>query len=129
LEELQGNLQIVDPYCGIRTLDILRDIGNKEVKFLTRIEYLNEKERERFLRELKDFKTEYPTVKFRNYPDTDIHDRYVISANQLVVLGHSLKDFGSKESFAIVLNRETSKNIVEALIEIFNRRWKQAIEL
>jgi hypothetical protein len=39
------------------------------------------------------------------------------------------KDFGSKESFAIVLNRETSKNIVEALIEVFNRRWKQAIEL
>jgi hypothetical protein len=129
LEGLQGKLQIVDPYCGVRTLDVLRDLKNKTIKFLTRVEYLNEKERDRFLRELQDFKAEYPMIEFRNYPNTDIHDRYVISENALVILGHSLKDLGNKESFAIVLNTESSKNVVEALIEIFNRRWKQAIRL
>jgi hypothetical protein len=129
LEGLQGKLQIVDPYCGVRTLDILRDVKNKTIEFLTRVEHLNEKERGRFLRELQDFKTEYPMIEFRNYPNTDIHDRYVISENSLVILGHSLKDLGSKESFAIVLNAESSKNVVEALIEIFNRRWKQAVRL
>ena len=129
LENLPGNLQIVDPYCGIRTLDILRDLKNKTIQFLTRIEHLNEKEKERFLRELQDFKAEYPKVEFRSYPNTDLHDRYIISENALVILGHSLKDLGSKESFAIVLEKNSNRNIVDALIEIFNRRWKQAIRL
>ena len=127
LEGLQGKkLQIVDPYCGVRTLDILKDIKNKTIEFLTRVENLDEKQRGTFLRELQEFKTEYPMIEFRNYPNTDIHDRYVISENALAILGHSLKDLGSKESFAIVLKAESSKNIAEALIEIFNRRWKQA---
>lgn len=129
LEDLKGKLKIVDPYCGERTLDILRDVKNKTIEFLTRVENLSEKEKNRFLRELQDFKSECPTVEFRNYPHTDIHDRYVISENSLVILGHSLKDLGSKESFVIVLNKESSKNIVEALIENFNRRWKQASAL
>lgn len=128
LEGLQGKLQIVDPYSSERTLDILKDIKNK-IEFLTRVENLNKKERDRFLREVQDFKTEYPLIEFRNYPNTDIHDRYVISENSLVILGHSLKDLGSKESFAIVLNKESSKNVAEALIENFNRRWKQAARL
>ena len=129
LEELKGKLKIVDPYCGERTLDILKDAKNKTIEFLTRVEKINEKERNRFLRELQDFKSEYPTIEFRNYLNADIHDRYIISENSLVILGHSLKDLGSKESFVIVLNKETSRNILEALIENFNRRWKQATEL
>jgi hypothetical protein len=129
LEGLQGKLQIVDPYCGERTLDILKDINDKTIEFLTRVDNLKEKERDRFLRELQDFKPECPTIEFRNYPNTDIHDRYIISENSLVVLGHSFKDLGSKESFAIVLDKNCSKNIVEALGENFNRRWKQATAL
>jgi hypothetical protein len=129
LEELRGKLQIVDPYCGERTLDILRDVRNKNIEFMTRVENINEKERTKFLRDLQDFKSEYKMIEFRNYPNTDIHDRYVISENSLIILGHSLKDLGSKESFAIILNKETSKNTVEALIENFNRRWKQATPL
>lgn len=129
LEELKGKLQIVDPYCGERTLDILRDVKNKSIEFLTRVENISGKEGSGFLRDLRDFKSEYKTIEFRNYPNTDIHDRYVISEDSLVILGHSLKDLGSKESFAIILNKETSRNIVEALIENFNRRWKQATPL
>lgn len=128
LEGLQGKLQIVDPYCSERTLDILKDLKVK-VDFLTRIENLRDKERERFLRELQDFKSEFPTFEFRNYPNTDIHDRYIISENSLVILGHSIKDLGSKETFAIILDKNSNRNIVEALIENFNRRWKQASTL
>ena len=129
LEGLQGKLQIVDPYCGERTLDILKDIKGKTIEFLTRVDNLKEKERDRFLRELQDFKPECPTIEFRSYPNTDIHDRYVISENSLVILGNSFKDLGNKESFAIVLDKNSSRNIVEALSEIFNRRWKQATAL
>lgn len=37
-----------------------------------------------------------------------------------------MKDLGRKESFAIVLNKNTSKNIVDVLNENFNGRWKES---
>lgn len=129
LGSLKGELRIVDPYRSERTLDILRDIGNEHVKFLTRLDNIREKEKERFLRELQDFKSEKAKIEFRNYPNTDIHDRYIISSDSLVVLGHSIKDLGAKESFAITLNKDASKNIVEAVAENFDRRWKQSSTL
>ena len=128
-DSLKGELRIVDPYCSERTLDILKDIKNEHVKFLTRVDNLREKEKGRFSREIQDFKLEKPNVKFRNYPNTDIHDRYIISSDSLVVLGHSIKDLGSKESFAITLNKDMNKNIVEAVIESFDRRWKRSSTL
>lgn len=126
LHNLKGELRIIDPYCGERTLDILSNVKNRVVKFLTRVENLREKDKNRFLRELKDFKSEHSKIEFKNYPHKDIHDRYIISSELLVILGHSIKDLGAKESFAIILDKDTNKNIVEALIENFNRRWKQS---
>lgn len=126
LDSLRGSLKIVDPYCNERTLDILKDIKDREVSVLTRVENLREKERDRFLREIEDFKSESKNIEFRSYPHTDIHDRYVISSEYLAILGHSIKDLGNKESFAILLDKNSSKNIVEALTEIFNRRWRQS---
>jgi len=126
LYNLKGELRIVDPYCGERTLDILGNVKNRVVKFITRVENLREKDKKRFLRELKDFKSEHSEIEFKNYPHKDIHDRYIISSELLVILGHSIKDLGAKESFAIVLNKDTNKNIVETLIENFDKRWKQS---
>ncbi len=125
IEVLKGELRIVDAYCGERTLDILNKVGNN-VKFLTRLENLREKERKGFLRELEDFKSEHPNIEFRSYPQPHIHDRFILSSEHFVLLGHSIKDLGGKESFAIVLSKSTSKDIFEALVEIFNRRWKKA---
>jgi len=126
LDTLDGKLKIVDPYCSERTLDILKDLREREVKVLTRLENLREKERSRFLREIEDFKSENKNIEFRSYPHKDIHDRYIISSESLAILGHSIKDLGSKESFAVILNKNTNKNIVEALNENFDRRWKQS---
>lgn len=122
---LKGHLKVVDPYPGVRTLDIMKEAADKPVSFLTRIENLKEDaDREAFLRELRDFTGEHANIEFRSYPHEDIHDRYVISAISLVLLGHSMKDLGGKESFAIVLNAEASRNISSALTEAFDRRWK-----
>lgn len=126
LDSLKGELKIVDPYCGERTLDILKDVKNRAIRFLTKVGNLRDKDRNRLLRELQDFRLERPNIEFRNYPHADIHDRYIISSNCLVILGHSIKNLGDKESFAIVLNKDASKDIVEALIENFDRRWKQS---
>lgn len=126
---LKGNIKILDPYCGERTLDVLKDQKHPNIKLLTKIDNLRGSNKSRFLRELQDFKSENPNMEFRDYPHTDIHDRYLISSNNLVILGHSIKDLGGKESFAIVLDRTTNKNIFEAMIENFNRRWKQSTAL
>lgn len=129
LDALNGDVSIVDPFCGLRALDVLASMKKSKIYFLTKIENLREPEKGRFLRELQDFKTEHTNIEFRNYPFTDLHDRYVISSDSLVVLGHSIKDLGSKESFAVLLSKKANKNIVDALIENFNRRWKQAANL
>jgi len=123
LSSLNGDLRIVDPYCGERTLDILDSMKGRRILFLTKIENLSEKERGKFLRELKDFKSEHTDFEFRNYPRSDIHDRYIISSDSLVIIGHSMKDLGSKESFAIVLNKPASKDIADALTQNFDKRW------
>ena len=126
LDNINGEMRIVDPYCGERTLDVLGNLKNRDIKFMTKVDNLRDKDKERLLRELKDFKLEKTNIEFRNYPHTDIHDRYIISDELLVILGHSIKDLGSKESFAIVFRKEANKNVVEALAENFNRRWKQS---
>jgi len=130
LDNLQGEVKIVDPYCSERTLDVLKDIKNNvSIKFLTRIENLREKEKKRFVRELKDFKTEKKNIKFKNYPRADIHDRYIISSKFLIILGHSIKDLGNKESFAVVLDKNTSRNIFGDLVGNFNRRWNDSTDV
>jgi len=129
LDNLVGELRIVDPYPGQRALDVLGDLKNKGVKFLTRVENLRQAERNRFSHDLQDFRSENPEVEFRNYPHADIHDRYIISSDVLVILGHSIKDLGAKESFAIVLNKNTNKNIVDALTANFHRRWEESTTL
>ena len=125
LNNLKGELKIVDPYCDIRSLDIVREAINPAVKFLARVDNLRDK-KARFLQQLPDFKKEYPQIEVRDYPHDDIHDRYIISSDGIFLLGHSIKDLGTKESFAISLNKSAFKNLFEALTESFDRRWKQS---
>jgi len=129
LATLGKKLRVVDPYCGERTLDILGTVKDGSVKFLTRLENLRDKDRQKFLRELRDFKSENPGFEFKSYPQSDLHDRYIIAPDSLVLLGHSLKDLGSKESFAVVLKRDTNRNVIEALTDSFDKRWAQSTAL
>jgi hypothetical protein len=126
LNVLEGELKIVDPYCNVRTLDLLKDIKDRPIKVMTRLENLNDKEQNRLMREIRDFKTENSNVELRDYPYKDLHDRYILSSEYLAILGHGIKDLGRKESFVILLNKKTSENIVGALNENFDRRWKQS---
>jgi len=123
---LRGELRVIDPYCGERTLDILKDVRNDPVKFLTRMDNLKDRDKNRLLREIKDFKSENMNIEFRDYPNKDIHDRYIISSQFLIILGQSIKDLGVKESFAICLSNEANKNIIETLNENFEKRWYQS---
>lgn len=127
LTSLKGELRIVDPYCSERTLTILDELKNIKIKFITRIDNLKKQnKKKKFLADVKDFIKENSNVEFRDYPHTDIHDRYIISNESLVLLGHSIKDLGGKESFAIIFNKNKNAEIVQSLVANFNRRWKQS---
>lgn len=128
LKELKGNIDIVDPYYSERTLYILKDIEgikNKKIRFLLRLDSIKDAhERKKFLNELADFKKEFPDIEFRNYSNRDIHDRYIISANYLVVVGQGIKDFGNKESFIILLSTTDFSTITQAISKNFEDKWK-----
>lgn len=129
LKKLKGEIKISDPYCGEKTLDIIKGICDRKVKILTTLKNLRKERREGFLRVFRDFKSEFPNVEIRDYPGDELHDRYIISNDSLCVIGHSLKDLGGRESFIIVLSREIGKDIRESVLEVFNRRWKRGSEV
>jgi hypothetical protein len=120
---LTGNLKIIDPYFGERALDVLESIKGRHIKAMTRLENLKDRDKSKLMRELADFKTENPDVEFRNYPGSDIHDRYIISEGEVTLIGHSMKDLGAKETFAVILDRESCREIYEALSDNFDNRW------
>lgn len=122
LDVCQGELKIVDPYIGIRTLDILRK-HTQEVKFLTRLSNLRTNEANNVIREIKDFCSEFTNFQFKDYPNIDLHDRYIISDNYLIISGYSFKDLGKKESFALFIERSGNIDIIKLIENGFSVKW------
>ena len=127
LSSLKGELNVVDQYGGQRTLDLLRFNDGRTVKLLTKLDTIrNNTEKSSFLREVKDFKSDFPKFEARDYPMNDLHDRYILSDDALVLLGGSMKDLGNKESFAIILRKNANKDIFDTVFEKFKTKWKTA---
>ncbi|MDG3546625.1 hypothetical protein [Methanobacterium formicicum] len=122
LSTLNGELKIVDPYCGKRTLDMLINTNKSKIKMLTNIKNLGRKQNG-FIREYRDFITEYPNVEIKDYQG-NIHDRYIISADSVVLIGYSLKDFGKKETFSVVLGN--NEDIKKQLTNNFDLKWNSS---
>lgn len=119
LTSLTGELRIVDPYCGKRTLDMLTNTNGHKIKMLTNLNTLRNK-KNTFIREYRDFVTEYSHIEIRDYQG-DIHDRYIISADSLVLIGYSIKDFGKKETFSVVLRN--NEDIKRQMAHNFDSKW------
>lgn len=127
LETIKGEVKFVDPYCGDRTLDLLKSIKNNPIKILTNTKNLRNNERQ-FLNDLSDFRIENSSMNFeiRNYISRDLHDRYIITPDCLILIGHSIKDLGKKESFAIKLDKNMNETVYNDLNDNFDTRWKHA---
>lgn len=123
--QLKGELKIVDPYCDKRTLDILENAGTNNVKFLTQLKNIHDGRKKRsFIREVRAFQSAYPNFEFKDYQNNDIHDRYIISDDSIVIVGYSLKDFGKKETFAVILDK--NMDIHNQLIKNFDDKWNNS---
>jgi len=122
LSSLKGLIRICDPYYGLRTLDSLDLVPNScTVRFLTA--KTNESARQ-IAGALKDFKRERPNVEFRIADDpAQLHDRYVLSVDKIILVGHGLKDIGGKESFLVQIDAHLAKGIISRTVSDFDSRW------
>ncbi|MGA2242792.1 MAG: hypothetical protein ABSH11_12275 [Verrucomicrobiota bacterium] len=126
--ELKGRICVVDKFYGSSSLAILHHFKHgRPLQFLTG--KTNESATV-FSRELRDFQKEVPSMEARIYSaHHDLHDRYIISINALVIIGHGIKDIGSKESFLILLKGDTTADLRKTLLDKFDSRWKIASPL
>lgn len=125
LSPLSGILRVCDPYYGIRTLDSLALIPSScSVRFLT---YTTTEKKASLGGPFSDFKREHPNVEFRILqPPSTIHDRYILTEDTLLLLGHGIKDIGSKESFIVVVSSSFAGDLVQATQISFDHLWTRA---
>ena len=98
---LSGPVRVCDPYYGtgyLYRLDLLG--GCSEVRFLTRSP--DRSEVSFLVRALREFDREHSNMHIRRSRSSDLHDRFLLSEDELVLIGHGLKDLGAKDSFGVV---------------------------
>jgi len=122
LSRMRNRIWICDPYVGIRLLDILNKI---DVSIEIRIMTQQVQDKAAFIRALVDFKREHLSTEVKVTQSTEIHDRYVISDTGMWLVGHSLKDLGSKETFLV----RVGDDIRDSVESVFKGRWNASANL
>ncbi len=127
INKLHGEILILDPYYGIDTLQILSKFPkDKKIRFLTA--QLGKDENENIIKkDLVRFKKEFTKISMAIYPKFfELHDRYILSDDFFIVVGHGFKDFGNKECFFIGLPTKEIKELTKDLRILFEERWKNS---
>jgi len=128
LSGLTGSVRICDPYYGAKTLNSLDYIPKT-----CSIEFLTAKTSESVTRlhgAVAEFIKERPKTEFRlAQKANELHDRYVLTPDTLLLLGHGLKDIGGKESFIIRLGYELVPDLIGELNNAFAARWAVATRI
>jgi hypothetical protein len=80
---------------------------------------------------MRDLVREQPTISIRFAPTvgTVSHDRFVLTDKEMVLIGHGLKDLGSRDSFVIRLPLEYVVGITTETSKEFDRLWSGATSL
>jgi hypothetical protein len=125
-EKLSGEILICDPYYGMGSLlrlDLLTHCAG--IKFLTRQQGGGEPLTVQ--RAFEEWKRQYPIVDFRRYAGNDLHDRFVLADDQLILIGHGLKDLGNKDSFIICVDRDLAADLLTSVRTSFDSKWARAV--
>lgn len=120
LSRLNGGLKICDPYIENKTLDFLAECKSANaIKLLT----VNILKPSKFRRDLAAFRKEHGEwLEVRLATQTNLHDRYIIHNDGLLLLGTSLNGFAKKQSFLVALGSDL-RSATEAA---FDRYWASA---
>lgn len=132
IQMLKGDLCIVDPFYGNGTFYVLAKFGKKrKIRFLScHLGREEQNNRTQFEINLKKFKKEFKNIKMRQYNKPyELHDRYIITENALVIIGHGIKDLADKESFVVFLPKHLVVKFLPILKRTFEKRWVKASNL
>lgn len=132
ISALKGDICIVDPFYGNGTFSMLAKFGKeRKIRFLSaNLGYEEQKNITEFDVNLKKFKSQFINIKLKKYEKSwELHDRYILADNALVIVGHGIKDFGNKESFVVFLPKKEVQKFLPILKGIFERRWKKSIDI
>ncbi|MCI0334048.1 MAG: hypothetical protein L0228_12590, partial [Planctomycetes bacterium] len=95
----------------------------RPIRFLTRKP--DSAEKITIEQKLKEWKQQHGSVEFRKSAHDELHDRFVLGKNDLIILGHELKDIGQKDSFVMAhpkksatQQRKKMPRISEGLLDI-----------
>ena len=88
---------------------------------------LRKNQKLKLIRSIEDFCSEYENIEIKLYDDQDFHDRYILTQDKILIIGHGLKDIGKKESFIIEITEDISKDIISSLLIKFKERWDKSI--
>jgi hypothetical protein len=120
--KLAGIVRICDPYVDPASLDFIARIQpQSEVRLLTMV-ISNQSE---FLRDLRALMTERGKIEVRKIPDQTLHDRYVVDASTMYILGTSLNGLGKKQSIVV----ELAGGFRSGIIKIFDQGWSRSAEV
>ncbi len=125
---LKGELRICDPYYGTGSLfrlDLL--IHCSPILFLTSTP--DSKEVAFLSRAVTEFRLQHSQTEFRLHRGKGLHDRYLLTDDEIVLLGHGLKDIGRSDSFVVKLSRALAQDLIESVRHSFDAKWVSATQL
>jgi len=129
IDLLKGDLCIVDPFYGNGTFYVLDKFGkSRKIRFLScQLGSIEQKNPTKFDIDLKRFRKEFKNIEMRKYDKpNELHDRYIIADNALIIVGHGIKDLADKESFVVFLPKILVAKFLPVLKKSFEERWKKS---
>lgn len=119
LRTFRGTLSICDPYVENKTLDYLAECTAADAINLLTVNVLKES---KFRRDSTAFSKEHSMRLEIRVAAGGLHDRYILHADGMLLLGTSLNGFAKKQSFLVSLGPD----IRSATEGAFNRAWASA---
>lgn len=122
---LTGTIRILDTYFGEKSFDVLELLDQAlNIRFLSKT-LSGSKSKVKSV--YSDFQIEYANFEFRLIaPSTKVHDRYVITDDSIIFIGHGLKDIGNSQSFIIRLNNNIAPDLLDQVKKEFDKMWDNA---
>jgi hypothetical protein len=125
LDTLKGEIRVCDPYFGPGTLDRFVHLKQcQPFRFLTS-NPANSVDNNTEHLQLRKWMTDN-NIKMKLHNEGEIHDRYLLTKEQLVIVGHGLEDIGKKESFVMVIDAATVPELIKSVERSFDEKWERA---
>lgn len=119
LSQLSGTIRICDPYLDHATIEHLDACPRgSRIRLLTRNVYESGR-----LRRVYAALAQNTPIEVRICSQNVLHDRYVISDAEMMILGTSLNSVGKKHCFVI----RAGPDIQASMVTVFDRLWTVAL--